>query len=717
MTGKDPACKEESRAVFAGRIDILYALGRHYLSLPFGVLCVPATLLAGAAPGALPFTPLLIQMAVVIAAEQLTTAYRKRHARGEHADDPAYWARRYTFVSAIAGASWGLGALFWFVWDSFPAQAYLALAFLGMTATEFIARSAHRPAFAAHTAFSLGPLVALLLIQGGLYAAMTAVLVILFAAVLISYCNWMARLLDESVWLRNENTDLVARLSREKAEAVTARDHAEASALAKSSFIANISHELRTPLNALLGMAQLLERADLPKQQADHVKVMLEAGRGLQTLLDDVIALTRDDAEQLEDEDCDPLQTARAVVRLLQPRAWEKHLRLSLTASGTLPRVAADPRRVRQVLLKLADNALKFTERGLVDVRIAETVDANGDRFVRFTVADTGLGVAPEVAHLLFLPFTPGDNSYARAQQGAGLGLAVAKRIVAQAGGEIGFESQPGEGAQFFFTLPVSGAVAGSDALLAPNGISGESSHPPPSGLHILIHAAAPGVGNSLAGLLEPFGNSVTVTTALAEALERAGKTCFDAIIANAGDADMLAAAPGVTAPLVAVLLRGERAPSGTDTLLRWPVEPDALYGALAQVAAQQDDAAPRTCQAASRAAAIDAVAFSTLEKSVGVKALVDILQCYIATAEQLTTALSEACADEKWDEAGRLAQDIVGAAGGLGLTAITQAARLFAQKTRDGEDHHELRNAAQMVVGEHLRAKQALTHLYPDVA
>ena len=267
----------------------------------------------------------------------------------------------------------------------------------------------------------------------------------------------MGRLIDEGLALRNENADLVVRLQNEKSEAILARDSAQASALAKSAFIANISHELRTPMNALLGMAQLLERADLPKQQADHVKVMLEAGRGLQTLLDDVIALTRDDDDALEDEDCDPVQTARAVTRLLQPRAWEKRLRLTLTAAANLPRVAADPRRVRQALLKLADNALKFTERGLVDIRLDLDSDAAGQPVVRFSISDTGLGVAPEVAHLLFKPFSPGDSSYARKEQGAGLGLAVTKRIVEQAGGEIGFESVPGGGALFWFTLPVSG--------------------------------------------------------------------------------------------------------------------------------------------------------------------------------------------------------------------------------------------------------------------
>ena len=313
MSLDQPPQEKSADAVFAGRIDILYALGRHYLSLPFAVLCVPATLVAGTEPGLLPLMPLLLQMTVVIAAEQLTTAYKNR-APGS---DPHFWARRYTFVSAISGATWGAAAMFWFVWDSFPAQAYLCLAYLGMAATEFIARSAHRPAYIAHTLFALGPLVGLLLWQGGLYATMAAILIVLFAAVLTSYCHGMARLLDESIHLRNENDVLIVRLQSEKLEAIQARDSAQASAMAKSSFIANISHELRTPLNALLGMAQLLERAELPKQQADHVKVMLQAGKGLQTLIDDVIALTRDDDDQLEDEDCDPVQAARAVARLL----------------------------------------------------------------------------------------------------------------------------------------------------------------------------------------------------------------------------------------------------------------------------------------------------------------------------------------------------------------------------------------------------------------
>ncbi len=365
MSGNDTPVRDRD-AVFAGRIDILYALGRHYLSLPFAALCIPATMFAGTAPGWLPFMPLMLQIAVVIAAEQLTTAYKNRNGQGT----PLYWARRYAFVSAVAGATWGVGVLFWFVPDSFPAQAYLVLAFLGMTATEFIARSAHRPAYLAHAVFSLGPLVVVLALAGGLYQFMTAVLVTFFGAVLFTYCNGMARLLDESIFLRLENVELVTRLKREKKDAEAARDAAQASGRVKTSFIANISHELRTPLNALLGMAQLLDRAELEKPHRDHVKVMLEAGRGLQMLLDDVIALSRDDDVQPGEDASDP---ATGGARR-GPAAAAAGVGEAAAAVGDGAREPALRRRqrarVRQALLKLVDNALKFTERGGIEVRI-----------------------------------------------------------------------------------------------------------------------------------------------------------------------------------------------------------------------------------------------------------------------------------------------------------------------------------------------------------
>jgi signal transduction histidine kinase/HPt (histidine-containing phosphotransfer) domain-containing protein len=709
MTAAAEPYPNDERAIFAGRIDVLYTLGRHYLSLPFAVLCVPVTLFGSHRTGFIALLPLTLLIAVAIAAEQLTTAYKRR---GLHSN-PQYWAERYTIVSAITGATWGVGACFWFVPDSYAAQAYLALAFLGMTATEFIARSAYRPAYLVHAGFALAPLVYLLLRQGDSYAIMTAILIVLFTGVLYSYCGGIASIMEECLYLRNENTHLVNRLSDEKQDAEAARDAAVASAQAKSVFIANISHELRTPLNALLGMAQLLDRAELDPPYRDHVKVMLEAGSGLQTLLDDVIALTRADDDRAVSEDCDPAQAARAVARLLQPRAWEKHLRLTVTAANELPRIAADPRRVRQILLKLADNALKFTDRGGVDIRVAEEPEAVGGSVVRFSVVDTGQGVPTEIADKLFKAFAPGDSSYARPHQGAGLGLAVVKRVANAAGGDAGFDSTTGAGSTFWFTIPAVCATETPSTIAA---ASTETS-PAPTGLSMLVFVRDKAAECQLADLLEPFGNTLQCADGLADAVARAGRGRFDMILVGAPDADTLAAAPGFRAPLLAIVRGGERTPTCADNLLRWPAPAREIYAAIHAIRERGRIESVPEPPPPNSAAVIDPSAFADLEKSVGAATLVEILKSYIASAEGLCRALGEASTAARWEDATRLAQDIAGSAGGLGLTAMTAAARGFAQAARDGATPHDLRNTAQLIMWEHERVRRSLINLYPDLA
>ena len=364
--------------------------------------------------------------------------------------------------------------------------------------------------------------------------------------------------------------ELVVRLQREKGEAIAARDAAEASALAKSAFIANISHELRTPLNALLGMAQLLERAELPKQQGDHVKVMLQAGRGLQTLIDDVIALTRDDDGQLEDEDCDPAAggarrgAAAAAARLGKAPAPDLERRQRPAARGG--RSAQGAPGAAQAHGQCAE------------IHRARPGGYPAGRTPRTAARCASASPTPGMAwrrkwpHLLFKPFSPGDNSYARKEQGAGLGLAVAKRVIEQAGGEIGFDQQAGR----------RRAV-----LLHPAGVRHRPPAPAPRGrrkpagaarrpVAAAVPAHAGGGRRHWPTCWSRSATSVVRADSMAEAVARAGQEHFDAIIAGAGDADMLAAAPGVKAPLMAVLLRGDRAPAATDVVLRWPVEADA---------------------------------------------------------------------------------------------------------------------------------------------
>jgi len=707
----EPAAPREA-SVCADRVDILYRIGRHHLFLPFSALCIAGVLYLQIVPIWVAVLPFLLQIAATVFTGQLAEAYRRR----DPTDPPILWARRFTFASGVSGAAWGIGAIVWFSPDFFPAQAFLTLAMLGMTATEFIARCSYRPAYLAHAALSLGPLAVMLLLAGNVYASMSSLLVLFFGGVLYSYCEGIAGMLDESFRLRRENADLVDLLSREKGDAEISRDLAEASTRAKSAFVANISHEIRTPLNALLGMAQLLERSELDRAQKSHVKVLLEAGRGLKTLLDDVIALSRDEGEDrhVADEDCDAAQTARTVARLLQPRAWEKQLRLGVSAASNLPRVAADPRRVRQVLLKLADNAIKFTPRGAIEIRVeAEDLD-DGGRRLRFSVIDTGLGIPPEMAVNVFEPFSSGDNSYARRNDGAGLGLAVAKRVIETLGGEIGFESEPGQGSTFWFTVPAIGAAQSAEEASA----ASPADASPPWGLALLVRISDDGMRKQIANMLEPFGNRLVFAESAAEAIGMAGREFFDGIIVGAPDADSMAAAPGVKAPLLALVSGGMRTPAAASEMLRWPAPAGALYGALRELLGRgADSSGMRPDPAQQATAAIDAPAFAALEKSLGLRTLIEILQSYMKTAEELCAKLEQASENENWDDAARIAQDIAGAAGGLGLAALTTAARGFTQRAREGDTGSDLRDAARSIAAEHARVSRSLANLYPELA
>lgn len=711
MRDTPPKRGAAAHAVPPERIDILFRMGRLYLFLPFSALCIAAAFYRHYIPAWVALMPLLLQIATTVATREFVERYETRDPN----DDVMDWAKRYVWYSGAAGVSWGLGAVIWFIPGYFPAQAFLALAFMGMVAAEFIARSSYRPAYAAHAFFALLPLIVLLVLEGNVYAALTALLVLFFGGVLYGYCDSIATLLDQSVALRRENAGLVVSLAGERDAAEKARDAAEKSTRAKSAFIANVSHEIRTPLNALLGMAQLLDQSELDQRQKSHVKILLEAGRSLKVLLDDVIALSRDESEvvPLSEDDCDAAQTARIVARMLQPRAWEKQIHLTVTAGDNLPRVAADPRRVRQILLKLADNAVKFTDRGGVEIRVEAVGCGEELSRLKFSVTDTGLGFPPDVAERLFEPFTPGDGTYARRNDGAGLGLAVAKRRVTELGGDIGFESTVGEGAMFWFTVP---AVHAREAIRhEPAAITADA--PPPSNLSFLVALADAAVCKSIVDFLEPFGNRFAVTGQLADAIGRAGRENFDAIICSAADADMIAAAPGVRAPVLAIVTGGMRAPEAAGEILRWPATAGALYLVLQELLGRGADTPAETAPQIATAAAIDAPAFAALEKSLGLATLIEILQSYMTTAEDLCHDLSSASGQEQWDDAARIAQDIAGAAGGLGLAALTQAARGFTQKAREGGTPENLREAADTVMGEHQRVCRALANLYPDLA
>lgn len=326
--------------------------------------------------------------------------------------------------------------------------------------------------------------------------------------------------------------DITALRDRER-ELKKARKAADSANEAKSAFLANISHEIRTPLNGILGMTQLLASTNLSDEQRDHIETILDSGKTLMAILNDVLDLSKIEAGRFDilpiDNEFDHL--LRRLNKLWSPRAAEKGLGLEFNIpSDMVSFLRFDPVRVRQCISNLVSNAIKFTERGKVTIS-THVEHLNDDIYeVRLSVTDTGMGMNQETLEKLFTPFTQADATTARQYGGTGLGLSISQKLARLMGGDIVATSKEGEGSTFTLTFR---ATAGTRAENVPENMDVDQTGGTDwaRGLAVLLVDDHP-LNRKVARLfLEPHGVDVVEAVDGAEALRAMEIRAFDLVL------------------------------------------------------------------------------------------------------------------------------------------------------------------------------------------
>lgn len=522
--------------------------------------------------------------------------------------------------------------------------------------------------------------------------------------------------------------DISKRIKAEE-ELGIAKDKAETANRAKADFLAMMSHEIRTPLNGVLGLLALLRDSGLDAKQQQYVKTARESGEVLLTVINDVLDFSKMEAGKLalEQSTIEPMALTNSVYELMRPKAEAKGVALDVCIEEGIPAAfLGDPGRIRQVLLNLVSNAIKFTHQGRVAIKLAATeTSAQGVR-LRCEVCDTGIGISVADQHGLFEQFKTVDASYSRSYGGTGLGLSISKQLLELMGGDIGMTSQPGEGSTFWFEIEVTECVAESVPALSPL-----TTASPASMVRILLVEDV--VANRMVarGMLERAGHRVEEATNGFEALQWLQQSRFDLVLMDISMPDMdglqataaIRKQPGARGqiPIIAMTahaMKGDRErflAAGMDDYLTKPLNLELMLEKVARWSSERPANPPVNETLATVAVEepaaeefVDRAILQQLAQDTSPELIPELVSVFVGDArerlQRITAALDEQAVDNQRMESHALGSS----AASFGLPRLHQQARRAEQACIDGSVEESLAAGRQLLA----MAPEALAQL-----
>ena len=537
-----------------------------------------------------------------------------------------------------------------------------------------------------------------------------------YAAVLITaFASFFVMKLGKDI-----NSNAILQL-RQRYEIQNAKEKAEHASKAKSTFLATMSHEVRTPLNGILGMADLLRGTSLDPKQSGYVDTIRYSGDTLLTMLNDILDFSKMEAGKLKIEklDFDLKRLIESVADIMHSRAKEKNLDIKISIENNVPDyINSDPTRLRQVLLNLLSNALKFTEEGYVEIKVSRGAGPVGKvAEIQFKIMDTGVGISEDAKANLFTEFTQADSSTSRKYGGTGLGLSICKQIVSLLDGNIGVTSQEGKGSTFWFEIPV-GVVSSHDFEFTSQTTAPRQNYEPAKILLVDDNEINLKVGHDI---LAKYGHVVTKAQNGQEALDLIEHKDFDIILMDVqmpvidgleatrlirGRGDNKANLPILA--LTANSLNGEHqrcVAAGMNGHVSKPFDPNHLLNTIEDLIADKFQL--------NKSDKFDATKLYKLESVFGRNYVIDMLQTHLPTLESYIDKIQTANQNSSTQEVLSNAQELRNVSDMFGLNDLKGLAEGIEMCCNQGR-MEELSQLISQIPTHYQINLQALSERYP---